>query len=51
MAILILLLLASVASAFGPYIINNLTKVVIWKNSDTFKQIPYDQLSSDLKPI
>ena len=51
LAILILLLLASVASAFGPYIINNLTKVVIWKNSDTFKQIPYDQLSSDLKPI
>jgi len=42
-------MIASVASAFGPYIINNLTKVVIWKNSD--KQTPYDQLSSNLKPI
>ena len=51
LAILILIMIASVASAFGPYIINNLTKVVIWKNSETLKEVSYDRLPSNLKPI
>ncbi|ATG97321.1 ABC transporter ATP-binding protein [Mesoplasma lactucae] len=56
--ILLMMLIAGIATAAGPFMMNSMTKVITWK-SDTHipgfdvvaRDIPYDQLPSNMKPI